>query len=133
MKILAGSSALSTFRINKILTSCREQSIPIINIEAQYIHFVDLTDELIGEQQSTLDKLLQYGPKSAQIVVENSANKILFLVTPREGTISPWSSKATDIAHNCGLSQIHRIERGIAYYVQVSSPLTAIQQNTSLD
>ena len=66
MKILAGSSALSTFRINKILTSCREQSIPIINIEAQYIHFVDLTDELIGEQQSTLDKLLQYGPKSAK-------------------------------------------------------------------
>ena len=132
MKILAGSSALSAFRINKILSSCREQSIPITNIEAQYIHFIDLSDELTVQQQLTLDKLLQYGPKSAQINVEDKTSKILFLVTPREGTISPWSSKATDIAHNCGLSQIHRIERGIAYYVQASSLLTDCQKNTFL-
>ena len=132
MKILAGSSALSAFRINKILSSCREQSIPITNIEAQYIHFIDLSAELTVQQQLTLDKLLQYGPKSAQINVEDKTSKILFLVTPREGTISPWSSKATDIAHNCGLSQIHRIERGIAYYVQASSPLTDCQKNAFL-
>ncbi|MCO6553194.1 MAG: phosphoribosylformylglycinamidine synthase [Gilliamella sp.] len=129
MKILAGCSALSAFRISKILSTCCEKSIPVINIEAQYLHFVDLAGELTAEQTLTLDKLLQYGPKTAQINVDQTASKQLFLVTPRAGTISPWSSKATDIAHNCGLSQIRRIERGIAYYVQVSSELTDCQKN----
>ncbi|NUE96849.1 phosphoribosylformylglycinamidine synthase [Gilliamella sp. ESL0232] len=129
MKILAGCSALSAFRINKILSTCCEKSIPVIDIEAQYLHFVDLVGELTAEQQLTLDKLLQYGPKNAQINVKQTASKQLFLVAPRVGTISPWSSKATDIVHNCGLSQIRRIERGIAYYVQVSSELTDWQKN----
>lgn len=132
MKILAGCSALSPFRISKILSTCYEKSIPVINIEAQYLHFVDLAGELTAEQTLTLDKLLQYGPKSAQINVDQTASKQLFLVTPRAGTISPWSSKATDIAHNCGLSQVRRIERGIAYYVQVSSVLTDLQKNEFL-
>ncbi|MWP62165.1 phosphoribosylformylglycinamidine synthase [Gilliamella sp. Pas-s25] len=132
MKILAGCSALSAFRISKILSVCREQSIPVIDIEAQYIHFVDLADKLTDEQQLTLDKLLQYGPKTAQIDIKETSSQQLFLVTPRAGTISPWSSKATDIAHNCGLSQIRRIERGIAYYVQVSSPLINSQKNDFL-
>ncbi|MWN90422.1 phosphoribosylformylglycinamidine synthase [Gilliamella sp. Pra-s65] len=132
MKILAGCSALSSFRISKILSTCCEKSIPVINIEAQYLHFVDLAGELTAEQTLTLDKLLQYGPKSAQINVDQTASKQLFLVTPRAGTISPWSSKATDIAHNCGLSQVRRIERGIAYYVQVSSALTDSQKNDFL-
>ncbi|NUF27783.1 phosphoribosylformylglycinamidine synthase [Gilliamella sp. ESL0254] len=132
MKILAGCSALSAFRISKILSTCCEKSIPVIDIEAQYLHFVDLAGELTAEQQLTLDKLLQYGPKTAQINVKETSSKQLFLVTPRAGTISPWSSKATDIAHNCGLLQIRRIERGIAYYVQVSSPLTDSQKNDFL-
>ncbi|MCX8639698.1 phosphoribosylformylglycinamidine synthase [Gilliamella sp. B3172] len=132
MKILAGSSALSAFRISKILSACREKSIPVINIEAQYLHFVDLVEELNPTQQATLERLLQYGPKSAQIDIWDKSNKTLYLVTPRTGTISPWSSKATDIAHNCGLTQIHRIERGIAYYVQVDSSLTAAQKSDFL-
>lgn len=129
MKILAGCSALSAFRISKILSTCRETSIPVINLEAQYIHFIDLFGDLTADQQSTLESLLQYGSKNAQIDIQNKDSKLLFLVTPRAGTISPWSSKATDIAHNCGLSHIHRIERGIAYYVQVSSALTEIEKN----
>ncbi|WP_085247067.1 phosphoribosylformylglycinamidine synthase [Gilliamella mensalis] len=132
MKILAGCSALSAFRISKILSTCCEKSIPVIGIEAQYLHFVDLADKLTDKQQLTLDRLLQYGPKTAQINIKDKSIKQLFLVTPRAGTISPWSSKATDIAHNCGLSQIRRIERGIAYYVQVSSPLTDSQKNDFL-
>lgn len=132
MKILAGSSAVSAFRIHKLLSACSEQSIPIMSVEAQYLHFIDLKGELTSAQQLTLEKLLQYGPKSAQITVSNKSNKTLFLVIPRIGTISPWSSKATDIAHNCGLRQIQRIERGIAYYIQTSSPLTDIQKNDFL-
>ena len=129
MKILAGSSALSAFRISKILSVCHEKSIPIISLEAQFIHFIDSTNELTVEQQLTLDKLLQYGPKSVYINGDCNTNRQLFLVTPRAGTISPWSSKATDIAHNCGLTQIHRIERGIAYYVVTSLPMTQPEQD----
>ena len=129
MKILAGSSALSAFRISKILSVCHEKSIPIISLEAQFIHFIDSTNELTVEQQLTLDKLLQYGPKSVYINGDCNTNRQLFLVTPRAGTISPWSSKATDIAHNCGLTQVHRIERGIAYYVVTSLPMTQPEQD----
>ena len=129
MKILAGSSALSAFRISKILSVCHEKSIPIISLEAQFIHFIDSTNELTVEQQLTLDKLLQYGPKSVYINGDCNTNRQLFLVTPRAGTISPWSSKSTDIAHNCGLTQIHRIERGIAYYVVTSLPMTQPEQD----
>ena len=117
MKILAGSSALSAFRLNKLLSICREKSIPVSNIDAQYMHFIDLKSELTATQQGILEKLLQYGPTTTQKNDENNLSKQLFLVTPRAGTISPWSSKATDIAHNCGLAQIHRIERGIAYFI----------------
>ena len=129
MKILAGSSALSAFRISKILSVCHEKSIPIISLEAQFVHFIDSISEFTVEQQLTLDKLLQYGPKSVYINGDCNTNRQLFLVTPRAGTISPWSSKATDIAHNCGLTQIHRIERGIAYYVVTSLPMTQPEQD----
>ncbi|MFZ2321835.1 MAG: phosphoribosylformylglycinamidine synthase, partial [Pseudomonas sp.] len=58
-------------------------------------------------------RLLKYGPS---VPVQEPTGR-LFLVVPRFGTISPWSSKATDIANNCGLAKIQRLERGIAYYV----------------
>ncbi|WP_392558289.1 phosphoribosylformylglycinamidine synthase [Orbus mooreae] len=120
MEILCGSPALSAFRINKLLTFCHEKNIPITSIETRYIHLVDINQGLSEHEKSILTKLLQYGPKTTQTTSDGQ----LFLVTPRAGTISPWSSKATDIAHNCGLSKIKRIERGIAYYVQ-SDKLTA--------
>ena len=61
--------------------------------------------------------MLKYGPNLSSYTPTGK----LLLVTPRPGTISPWSSKATDIAHNCGLSQVLRLERGVAYYVEASS------------
>ncbi|MDF7666439.1 phosphoribosylformylglycinamidine synthase [Orbaceae bacterium ESL0727] len=119
MKILAGSAALSAFRISKLLSLCHEHHLPINSIDTHYIHFVDLAEPLTDNELSILEKLLQYGPKIVPSNTNKSeqAHKQLFLVTPRAGTISPWSSKATDIAHNCGLIKVRRIERGIAYYV----------------
>lgn len=111
MEILRGSPALSTFRINKLLTVCHNKHLPIEKIYAEYIHFVDLSAPLTCDQQVTLNQLLTYGPHAEQ----QDLTEQLYLVIPRIGTISPWSSKATDIAHNCGLAQIKRIERGIAY------------------
>lgn len=114
MEILRGSPVLSAFRTNKLLTACLVNNIPVTSIYAEYVHFVDLSSPLTADDNSILQQLLHYGPKVEQQAVIGE----LLLVTPRVGTISPWSSKATDIAHNCGLKQIKRIERGIAYYIQ---------------
>ncbi|WP_127958223.1 phosphoribosylformylglycinamidine synthase [Serratia microhaemolytica] len=113
MEILRGSPALSAFRITKLLSRFQDAQLPVSNLYAEYVHFVDLRAPLTAEQQIKLQLLLKYGPSLAKHTPEGR----LLLVTPRPGTISPWSSKATDIAHNCGLSQIKRLERGVAFYI----------------
>lgn len=114
MEILRGSPALSAFRITKLLSLCEEAQLPVSDIYAEYVHFADLTAPLSSDEAIKLERLLQYGPSLAGHQPEGR----LLLITPRPGTISPWSSKATDIAHNCGLVQVERLERGIAYYIQ---------------
>ena len=114
MLILRGAPALSDFRVQKILARCQQAQLPVTNVYAEYAHFADLTAGLSSEEQTKLEKLLTYGPT----IAEHAPAGTMVLVTPRPGTISPWASKATDIAHNCGLTQVHRVERGIAYYVE---------------
>ncbi|MDX1677928.1 phosphoribosylformylglycinamidine synthase [Arsukibacterium sp.] len=121
MLILRGAPALSEFRIAKLLDQCAERALPVNSIYAEYIHFADNSTALSSDEHSTLDKLLTYGPA----ITSHEPVGQLLLVTPRPGTISPWSSKATDIAHNCGLSNIKRLERGMAYYIESSRVLTA--------
>jgi phosphoribosylformylglycinamidine synthase len=123
MRILRGSPALSEFRINKLVELCQEQSLPVTGIYAEFMHFADLTAELGAVELEKLEKLLTYGPT----IEEHQPQGLLLLVTPRPGTISPWSSKSTDIAHNCGLNSVKRLERGTAYYVETSAELTAEQ------
>ena len=107
MLILSGSPALSAFRKEKLLESLTG----ISAISARYVHFVALKSPLSNEQQQVLEGLLQYGPSLEEDDVEGQR----FVVVPRPGTISPWSSKATDICHNAGLTQVERVERGIEY------------------
>lgn len=114
MEILRGSPALSAFRVNKLLTRFQDAHLPVSDIYAEYVHFADVSAPLSAEQQARLQRLLKYGPSLA----EHAPQGCLLLVTPRPGTISPWSSKATDIAHNCDLPQVLRLERGLAFYVQ---------------
>ena len=113
MKTLRGAPALSEFRVKKLLSQCAELQLPVTDIYAEFTHFAHLSAELSDQQQAVLAKLLTYGPT----IEEHEPNGQFLLVTPRPGTISPWSSKSTDIAHNCGLEQIIRLERGISYYV----------------
>ncbi|MCU4674667.1 phosphoribosylformylglycinamidine synthase [Catenovulum sp. 2E275] len=120
MEILRGAPALSDFRVNKLLASCAKMNLAVSGIYAEYMHFVDLTAELSDDEHTKLAKLLKYGPT----IEEHEPAGKLILVTPRPGTISPWSSKATDIARNCGLTQVKRIERGIAYYVETTAELS---------
>ncbi|HEX8013404.1 MAG TPA: phosphoribosylformylglycinamidine synthase [Casimicrobiaceae bacterium] len=108
---LRGRNALSPFRISKLLSNLA--GIPISGLTADFWHFVRVERELTAAERATLERILTYGPHAAG---HGEAGE-LFLAIPRPGTISPWASKATDIAHNCGLTAISRIERGIAYRV----------------
>ncbi|GLO60126.1 phosphoribosylformylglycinamidine synthase [Vibrio sp. MACH09] len=128
MRILRGSPALSEFRVNKLIELCQEQGLPVTDLYAEFVHFADLSEDLHQSELEKLEKLLTYGPT----IKEHKPQGTLILVTPRPGTISPWSSKSTDIAHNCGLNKVKRLERGCAYYIVTSAPLSP-QQNSVVE
>jgi len=112
---LRGSNALSDFRHRKLLSSLRDALPAVTGLTAEYWHFAEVERRLSATQQRVLERVLSYGPSADTV---QSTPQIL-LVMPRLGTISPWSSKATDIVHACGLNSVHRIERGVAWYVHV--------------
>ena len=114
MLILRGAPALSAFRHGKLLEQLSQKVPAVTGLYAEFAHFAEVDGELTADQQQVLGRLLQYGPS----VPVQAPSGHLVLVVPRLGTISPWASKATDIAHNCGLQAIQRLERGIAYYVE---------------
>ncbi|MEM7562229.1 MAG: phosphoribosylformylglycinamidine synthase, partial [Pseudomonadota bacterium] len=113
MLCLPGSPALSDFRLNKLKQEFRASGVAVNEISANFMHLVDSDSSLDDSAQKILQSLLTYGPAEQSREVSGKA----FYVVPRPGTISPWASKATDIAHHCGLSQIRRIERGIVYQI----------------
>jgi len=122
---LRGRHALSPFRVDKLLaalaTSRRDHA--VTGISATFRHFVEIGRPLSAAETATLERILAYGPYDETDRDEGT----LLLVVPRPGTISPWSSKATDIARNCGLSAVSRIERGTAFRIAVreGAPLAA--------
>ncbi|BCD97975.1 phosphoribosylformylglycinamidine synthase [Marinagarivorans cellulosilyticus] len=113
MLILPGAPALSEFRTQKLLSSLQTLQPGISSVYAEYVHFADLSDALTAIETEVLVRLLTYGPKADK----QAGDGQLLLAVPRPGTISPWSSKATDIAHNAGVAKVNRIERGIAYHI----------------
>ena len=123
---LAGGPALSPFRLAKLLQSLAEarSAHRVAAVDAAYRHFVELTRPLTATERATLERLLTYGAAAG---ASADAAGTLLLVVPRPGTISPWSSKATDIAHNCGLAAVRRIERGVEWRVRTrdGAPLPA--------
>ena len=119
MEIIRGAPALSDFNVQKLLQACSSQALPVKSIYAEFIHLADLSQTLDESEKQQLQKLLTYGPKQSLKIESQQSQGSLYFVTPRPGTISPWSSKATDIAHNCDLAKVHRLERGVAYYVEV--------------
>ena len=113
MLILRGAPALSAFRHSKLLEQLSQKVPAVSGLYAEFAHFAEVAGVLTGDEQQVLARLLKYGPS---VPVQEPTGR-LFLVLPRFGTISPWSSKASDIARNCGLTKIQRLERGIAFYV----------------
>ena len=114
MLILRGAPALSAFRHKKLLEQLNDKVPAVSGLYAEFAHFAEVTGVLTEDEQQVLARLLKYGPS---VPVQEPRGR-LFLVLPRFGTISPWSSKATDIARNCSLTKIQRLERGIAFYVE---------------
>ena len=111
ISIHSGIQALRNFKV-KTLQEKLQLRLPDLSIVgAEFIHFVKSDKKLNTEDWRHLDKLLNYAPP---INLSNTVCRVT--VTPRQGTISPWSSKATDIVHLCGLKQIKRLERGINYH-----------------
>ena len=108
---LRGAPALSVFRLQGLQQLLQDVAPGARIVGADYWHFAKLKQELTPEARRQLAELLEDRPMAAR-------RGRLFLVTPRVGTISPWSSKATDIAWNCGLADVERIERGIAYDIE---------------
>ncbi|KZF20233.1 phosphoribosylformylglycinamidine synthase-like protein [Xylona heveae TC161] len=135
---LPGSKTYSGFRLAAL-----SESIGVSAVRAIWVHYVDLHRALTAEEADVLDQLLTYGeyPDSHdQIYTElhdvvrngtgakRSESKILF-VSPRTGTISPWSSQATAIAHVCGLKDaVKRVERGFAFALTTDKPIADIMK-----
>lgn len=120
---IRGSQAYSNFRIQKLLTSVQQQLPTVLGIDTEFQHLVKLVEDSQGldqNEQIKLERLLSYGP--AMSAVEHQGQRLFVL--PRFGTISPWSTKATDIVAHCGLSKITRVERGVAFYVNAKKALS---------
>jgi phosphoribosylformylglycinamidine synthase len=137
MLIISGTSALSRFRLEKLLTELQAIQPGIAGLSARYQHFVQLAAVLPNEQQAMLQRLLDYGytdllanatDGSYWAGVAADSGYASIWVAPRTGAISPWSSKASEIAVRCGLTQVLRIERGIEYRLTSSAVLSAAER-----
>ncbi|MDL2059848.1 phosphoribosylformylglycinamidine synthase [Mesosutterella sp. AGMB02718] len=112
---LEASSALSDFRAKRLLTAIQGVCPEASAVSGRYVHFIHASEPMNEADRGRLSQLLTYGFESPDVRADAS-----FLVIPRLGTISPWASKATDIAHNCGFERVLRIERGIRYSISFS-------------
>ncbi len=112
-----GGNALSSFRAQQLLTDLVAIHPKITGIDARFVHLVATEAAVTVEQSQRLAALLTYGDP-----YEGSGEGVALVVTPRMGTISPWASKATDIARNCGLD-VFRVERITEYRISLKSGL----------
>ena len=112
-----GGNALSDFRVQQLLPRLQGIHEKITGVAARFLHLVASDAALADTERTQLAGLLTYGDPYA-----GSTEGPLLVVTPRFGTVSPWASKATDIAHNCGLA-VRRVERCVEYRLSLKQPL----------
>ena len=114
VQTIVGASAFTPARLRKHLDALREADPRVEAAAAEFVHFLDLASPLTGEEEETIRELLTDG----RVESPSSGSGTYFCtVTPRPGTISPWSSKATDVLKRCGLDKVSRVERGIRWHL----------------
>lgn len=113
---LRGVTALSDFRVEKLLQKAAALGLPEVKLSSEFWYFAGSEKALDAATVEKLQALL--AAQSVEQTPKAREGLHLFLVTPRLGTISPWASKATNIAENCGLAGIERIERGMAVWLE---------------
>ncbi len=111
-----GGNALSAFRSQGLLARLAQNNPRIVGVSARFVHWVWSDAALDRATHDKLSALLTYGE------AVQAGDAALVVVMPRLGTVSPWASKATDIAHNCG-ADIHRVERVTEFRLQTKSGL----------
>ena len=116
---LNGQEALSHFRLSQLTRVLQQADDRVAGLHARFVYLVDTSETLSAEHADRLNALLLHGDEPGQL----SPDARHLYVVPRPGTISPWSSKATDIARACALESVRRIERGICYGVEFSGPV----------
>ena len=114
MLALPGGPARSAFRLAKLLEAARQVAPGATAIRAHFVHLVDTDGDLDAGARAVLAELLSYGPEPAPGVPP----RVDAVVVPRPGTISPWSSKATDIVRQAGLAGVRRLERGVVWTLE---------------
>ncbi|HEY7776824.1 MAG TPA: phosphoribosylformylglycinamidine synthase, partial [Kineobactrum sp.] len=123
MLILRGAPALSRFRRDRLAQKLFVIHPDIRLLHCEYVHFAQVDGAIEPDRQQRLQQLL-HDDDGAVGSSPATTGADLLLVVPRPGTISPWSSKATDIAHNCGLHEVQRLERGTAWSLALPAGLT---------
>ena len=113
---LPGQPALSNFRVAKLTRALKRVDARVDSLQARFVYFVSTHEDLTREERSRLDALLMSGDQPVKL----KKGALCLFVVPRPGTISPWSSKATDIASACDIDAVERIERGICYAIKFS-------------
>jgi len=118
MLILPGAPALSSFARDQLFRKLQARVPQVSRVESRFLHLVDTNGPLDADAAALLERLLRYGPASASAsTADDDPAALEFIIVPRPGTISPWSSKASDIARNCGLDGVRRLERAIHYRI----------------
>ena len=128
-RVSVGTVALSAFRLEKLRALLNDGALGVAIADTRHWYFSALKGQTLGKAQaSLLDKVLNLGKAAGEPKDAERCQRLL--VVPRLGTISPWSTKATDIAQHCGLSEVTRIERGTVYYIstQGGKPLSKSEQ-----
>ncbi len=113
---LRGRSALTPFRAKRLTDGLARELPGLRRLDAEFLYFIEHDGAFSASDRDLLYRLLD-ARRDSSAAAANGA----FIVAPRPGTISPWSSKATDILHNCGLSKVTRVERGVRWMVQMSA------------
>ncbi len=129
MIILRGAPSHSLFRLQKLQASLSAAGLPVKSVYAEYLHAAEIEGELTADEHEVLAKLLTYGPK----LEGHEPVGLQRIVAPRPGTLSPWSSKATDISHICGLAKLERVERAVSFWIELEDGDLDVDQLKAID